>query len=114
MMGQGRRLTLLFTGREQAVSLVQGSGDIGLPVAGAAASVNTRRSTLLDSSSRNADSEAGNGGDDLCLNFVSMVGLCGMNSIRTFAAYLGADHFERWKSLEKKRLRKRAGLIARG
>lgn len=79
MMGQGRRLTLLFARRVQAVSLVQGSGDIRLPVAGAAASVNTRRSTLLDSGSRDADSEAGNGGDDLCLNFVSMIGLCGMN-----------------------------------
>lgn len=67
-MVQRRRLTLFATGRVQAVSLVQGSGDIGLPVAGATASVNTRRSTLLDSGSRDADSEAGNGGDDLCLS----------------------------------------------
>lgn len=63
-MGQ-RRLTIFLARREQAVSLVQGSIDIGLPVAGATASVNTR-GTPLDSGSRDADSEAGNGGDDLC------------------------------------------------
>lgn len=82
---------LLLAGRVQAVSLVQGSVDIRLPVAGATASVNTSVGTLLDSGSRDADSEADNGGDDL-----------------------GADHFEGWESLEERRLKGRAGLIARG
>lgn len=79
-MGQ-RRLTFFLTRRVQAVSLVQGSVNVRLPVAGAAASVNTR-GTLFNSGSRDADSEAGNGGEDLCFNFESMTGYCLMNSNR--------------------------------
>lgn len=67
-MVQRGTLTLLLAGRVQAVSLVQGSVDIRLPVAGATASVNTSVGTLLDSGSRDADSEADNGGDDLWLS----------------------------------------------